>query len=102
MCIRDSYVTPDDAAAGNNNNNASWRPVTVGAYSNGFALTLGGTTTRKQSAIRAWQVADPSVTLTNVQVDGLYIVGSRATDNGNGTFHYEYAVYNMNSDRGVQ
>jgi hypothetical protein len=41
------------------------------------------------------------VTLTNVQVpgDGLFIVGSKATQLPNGLWHYEYAVYNMNADR---
>ncbi len=93
------YVAPDDAAAGNQNNNTSWRPITVGSFSSGWSLTLSGATTRRQPAIRAWQAADPAVVLTNVQADGLFIVGSRATNNGNGTWHYEYAAYNMNSDR---
>jgi len=93
------YVAPDDAAAGNQNNNTSWRPITVGSFSSGWNLTLGGATTRRQPAIRAWQAADPLVVLTNVQADGLFVVGSRATNNGNGTWHYEYAAYNMNSDR---
>jgi hypothetical protein len=41
------------------------------------------------------------VTLTDVQVpnDGLFIVGSHATDLGTGFWHYEFAVYNQNSDR---
>jgi len=93
------YVAPDDAAAGNGNNNVSWRPIAVGSYASGWNLSLSGATTRRQPAIRAWQTADPAVVLTNVQSDGLFVVGSRATDNGNGTWHYEYAVYNMNSDR---
>ncbi|MCY2960179.1 MAG: hypothetical protein NTY35_08435 [Planctomycetota bacterium] len=93
------YIAPDDATAGNGNNNVSWRPIVVGTYASGWNLSLSGATTRRQPAIRSWQVADPGVTLTNVQADGLFVVGSRATDNGNGTWHYEYAVYNMNSDR---
>ncbi len=93
------YVAPDDATAGNGNNNTSWRPIAVGTFSSGWNLTLTGATTRRQPAIRAWQLADPGVVLTDVQADGLFVVGSRATDNGNGTWHYEYAVYNMNSDR---
>ncbi len=93
------YVAPDDAAAGNGNNNTSWRAMTVGTYSSGWNLNLTGNTLRRDPAIRAWKVVDPLVRLENVQVDGLFIVGCRATDNGNGTWHYEYAVYNMNSDR---
>ncbi|MEX2217119.1 MAG: hypothetical protein WD749_00035, partial [Phycisphaerales bacterium] len=31
--------------------------------------------------------------------DGWHIIGSKATDLGNGLHHYEYAVYNLSSDR---
>ncbi len=31
--------------------------------------------------------------------DGVLYLGSLATDNGDGTWHYEYALYNLNSDR---
>ncbi len=95
------YVTPDDAAAGNQNNNAAWREVTVSGGPTNYTFGLTGTTTREQSAIRRWPVLDPGVTLTDVQVpgDGLFVVGSRATSLGAGIHRYEFAVYNMNSDR---
>ncbi|MDZ4771733.1 MAG: hypothetical protein SGI72_01225 [Planctomycetota bacterium] len=93
------YVTPDDAAAGNQNNNASYRELTVNAAGTSFALAA--TTQRERSAIRAWPVAEPGVTLNDLQVagDGLFVVGFKTTNLGGGQFHYEYAVYNMNSDR---
>ena len=93
------YVTADDALAGNQNNNVSYREMTCASGS--FAFT--GTTQRTLPAIRAWAVAESGVTLTDVQVsgDGLITVGSKATSLGGGTWHYEYAVYNMNSDRNV-
>jgi hypothetical protein len=96
------YVTPDDAAAGNQNNNVSWRELTctgAGEYS----LTFTGVTTRTHPAIRAWAVAEPGVTLQDVQIpgDGLVVVGSKATALGGGVWHYEYGVYNMNADRNV-
>jgi hypothetical protein len=97
------YVAPDDATAGNRNNNASHRPMQVGSFTGGgWNLSLSGATARRQAAIRAWDAAQPSVDLQDVQVDGLFIAGSDATDNGDGTWSYEYAVYNMNSDRGAQ
>src|SRR6185295_4293157 len=34
-----------------------------------------------------------------IPADGLIVVASRATSVGAGTWHYEYAVYNMNADR---
>src|SRR5262249_29986889 len=60
-----------------------------------------GSTTRFKSAIQAWKVIDPTVTETIVDVpgEGRFIVSSKATSIGGGMYHYEYAVYNMNSDR---
>ena len=94
------YIAPDDAAAGNGNNNVSWREMLVGNFSSGrWNLSFTGGTRRTRPAIRAWRIWDPRVELTDIQVpnEGFYIVGNLATDNGDGTWHYEYAVYNMNS-----
>ena len=97
------YVTKDDAAAGNQNNNASYREVSVAGGPADFTMNLVGPTTRMSSAIHAWAQIDTGVTLTDLQVpgDGLVVLGNRATDNGDGTWHYEYAVYNMNADRNI-
>ncbi len=98
------YVAFDDAAAGNDNNNASHRMITVGAenaFSGGWYLNYDGPTIREEPAIFAWQDADPGVQLTAVDVpnDGRFWVGANATDNGDGTWHYEYAIFNLNSNR---
>jgi len=104
------YVSPDDAAAGNQNNNASYRelavsvtgsPVTNATVSLSTAPGAVANTSRMNPAIRGWAVCETGVTLTNVQVpnEGFYIVGSKATDLGGGMWHYEYAVFNLNSDR---
>jgi hypothetical protein len=104
------YVSPDDAAAGNQNNNASYRELaitTIGSPVLDSTVSLStapgsvANTSRMNPAIRAWAICETGVTLTNVQVpgEGLYIVGSKATDLGDGTWHYEYAVLNLNSDR---
>lgn len=95
------YVTPDDAGSGNGFNNVSYRPMAItGAQSGGFAMQLTGSTMRTAPAIQAWKDSDPSVNLQDVQIagEGLFMVGSNAYDNGDGTWNYEYAVYNMNSD----
>ncbi len=95
------YVAPDDAAAGNGFNNAAWVDINVGTFSGGsWNLSLSGETHTKDPAIRAWQEEDPSVTLTDAFVpgEGLFIVGSNAIDNNDGTWSYEYAVFNLNSD----
>ena len=95
------YVTKDDATAGNQNNNVSWREATVTGTQTNYGVALTGTTVRGDPAIRAWATIDPAVVLSDVQVpaDGLFVLGSRATDLGSGTWRYEYGVFNMNSDR---
>lgn len=105
------YVTADDAAAGNGLNNASYRRVTVSeSPTNQFNVALADSTQRTRPAIMAWKdhglgagVPDPDVLLTSVDVpnDGRFWVASKAIDLGGGTWHYEYAVQNLNSDRGA-
>jgi hypothetical protein len=97
------YVTPDDAAAGNQNNNASWREMSCTLSGAEHSLQLTGATAREDPAIRAWAVAETGVTLNDVQIpnDGLLIVGSKGTNLLNGTWRYEFAVFNLNSDRNV-
>ena len=94
------YVTPDDAAAGNQNNNASYRELSVTGTTN-FDFQFVTATQREKAAIEAWKVVDPAVTINDVQVsgDGLFKVAYKTTNLGGGQYHYEYAVYNMNSDR---
>jgi hypothetical protein len=94
------YVSPDEPAWGNDLNNMSYRRVTV---SGSYGLTLVDTTRRELPAIFAWQENDPQVNLAAVDVpgDGRFWLGARATDNGNGTWRYEYAIHNVNSARCV-
>jgi len=97
------YVTPDDAAAGNGNNNASYKPIDVLSLGGeDFALAPAvGPTEQEKPAIYAWAAADPTVVITEAQVpnEGLFVVGTKVTDLNDGFFRYEYAVFNMNSDR---
>lgn len=98
------YVTPDDAANGNNGNNASWREVT---YNGTSTFGFSGSTHRQEVALSAWKSIDSAVTLVTAispesSGQGRFVLGYRTTDNGNGTWHYEYALYNMNSDNSAQ
>ncbi len=96
------YVTPDDAAAGNGANSISYcslnrsSSTTQGAY----RLTTAGATTREVCAVRGWEAADAGVVAQDIQVpgEGLFVAGSNAIDNGDGTWNYEYAICNINSD----
>lgn len=106
--VASMYIAPDDIEAGNGNNNQSYRRVTFNAN---YSLSLQGATQRTKPAIQAWRdhglgidTPDPSVTIVNADVpnDGRFILGYRVTDNGNGTWRYEYAVQNFRSDRAGQ
>jgi hypothetical protein len=108
------YISTEDAVAHNDLNNASHQRVT---FDGAFNMVLqGGSFQAGIPAIHAWRnhgggpgVPDPSVTITNIDVPGegtaanpwfgRFILASKVTDNGNGTWRYEYAVYNFNSDR---
>lgn len=98
------YITPDDAMAGNGVNNVSWRRMTMvdsGGATGRFSAAYSGSTVRQQAAVQAWRNYDATVDLATVDVpaDGRYWIGSKVTDNGDGTWSYEYAVQNVNSDR---
>ena len=101
------YLHQADAAALNDDNNASYRKLTVGATwstgtSGGYPLTLIGATFQQQPAIAAWAAEFPGsvgVKSYDIAGDGRFLLGYRVTANANGTWHYEYAIHNLNSDR---
>ena len=113
--IQGHYVHPNDSAAGTSDNNASYRPVTVtactleycprtclGDCEHGLVVGPAGNTQRRQPAIRAWQDTDPTVVETDIRVpgEGLYILAAKAIElETTGTWRYEYAIQNLNSDR---
>ncbi len=101
------YIAADDHAAGNGDNNASWREIEFnsGGIGNPNVLANGPEQTNAgECAIRAWAAIDSSVRLntTHVPDEGKIIVGSKVTDNLDGTWTYDYAIYNMNSDRSIR
>jgi hypothetical protein len=110
------YVAADDAANGHKNNNASYRPIQVSGGPTNFSFAVNGNqdveTHRQLPAIMAWQEFEPSVTITNIVTPenanadpdltvALVILGAKATDLGGGSWHYEYAIQNLNSDRSI-
>lgn len=103
------YVTADDAAAHNQNNNASSREMSVsgGGTAWHFAFPLISATQPETPAIRMWKLIDSGVVETDIETPeddgfpGLVILAAKATDLGNGYWHYEYAVNNLNSDRSI-
>lgn len=105
--IEGGYVGSDDAAAGNAVNNMSWRMVNVNSVSN---ITGGGVTNTGENALFGWKALDSNVTLvqfTNLNEagagkNGYFWVAYTVTDNGNGTWTYNYAVENQNSTQGAE
>lgn len=94
-------VAADDAGAGNGRNNVSHRRMLVsGVQGEGFSMVMTSDTVRTEPAIRAWKALDPTVTLRELEVpgEGRFLVASNAYDNGDGTWAYEYAVFNLDSD----
>lgn len=98
------YVCTDEQPI-NRYNNVTHRRILVGSASGGgYNLSFTGSSITQQPAINQWPLNDPGATLVNVDVpsDGRLIVGYNVTDIGGGQYHYEYAIYNMNSHRAVQ
>jgi hypothetical protein len=83
-------------------NNVSFRQYSVIGTASPFTFSPVGSTQRQKPAIFAWTGA----TITEVRpapgADGIAWVGYKVTNPSPGVWHYEYAVYNQNLDRGIQ
>jgi len=97
------YVAADDSAAGNDNNNASYREMSVSGSGNSWTFGFIGSTHRESPAIKAWAACESGVTVNEIQLpgEGRIMFAYKATDLGNGQYHYEYVVYNMNSAKSL-
>jgi len=100
------YVCTEEAHQPAQWNNASYRRVTVAAGT--FNLTLQGSTAGGIPGIQAWRdhglganVPDTSVTVSTVDVpsEGRFWYAYKVSGLGGGQYRYDYAVYNLNSDR---
>lgn len=101
------YVTPHEYAwcqahpgECNMNNNVSYRRYTVAGTAS-FTFAPAGSTVRTQPAINAWAGATLR-TLKPDASDGVAFLGYKVTNPSTGVWHYEYAIYNQNLDRGIQ
>ncbi|MEO8277317.1 MAG: hypothetical protein ABI639_13975 [Thermoanaerobaculia bacterium] len=99
------YISDNDAAAGNGLNNASFTQVNVGGDS-AFSLSMVGSTVREHSALYGWKALDPTVEIFDVDVPGAiaerFEVARKVTAIDVDTWHYEYAIGNVNSDRSAR
>ena len=82
-------------------NNASYRQFNV-AGTTSFVFSAIGSTVRMTPAINAW----PGATIRTIEpapgVDGRAFLAYKVTGPVAGLYHYEYAIYNQNLDRGIQ
>jgi len=98
------YICTDEAEA-QRYNNYSVRQTTVGALSGGqYNLSFTGSTIPLISAVQRWAQIDAGVSISFVDVpnDGRLYLARKVTNLGGGQHNYEYALFNMNSDRGAQ
>ena len=102
------YVTPHEfvwcqghPGECNMNNNVSYRRYNVSGTASPFSFAAVGSTVRMQPAIAAWTGAT-RVEVRPTASDGVAIVGYKVTNPSPGVWHYEYAIYNQNLDRGIQ
>jgi hypothetical protein len=117
------FVAEDDSAAGNQFNNVSYVPVrakwvypaslddctsTCGATECTWWLDSEAESTHEEPAIHAWKAGNPpsipdnpSVVETTINVpgEGRFVLAALATKIDADWWSYEYALYNMNSDR---
>lgn len=97
------YVTHDEALD-RRFNNASWREVAVTLTTMTGVGAGQASVHQGEPAIMAWAANDPAVTIVSFDEnpgEGRFHLGFKVTDNGDGTWSYEYALHNLNSDRGA-
>ncbi|MBL8744730.1 MAG: hypothetical protein JNK58_00080 [Phycisphaerae bacterium] len=103
--IESRIVATDDGFAGNGLNNATCRPIQVGPMVDGGPiLTPSGVAVTRTTAVEAWGLADASVHVSFIDLgDGSerFVLGSKATANGDGTWSYEYALENYSATQGA-
>lgn len=102
--VESRVLEPDDAQSGNGMNNATCRPIQVGALDNGgYVISMAGAAIPEISAVEQWAMLDSSVLVSVIDfgVGERVLLGSKATDNGDGTFTYEYAIENYSSVQAI-
>ncbi|MBI5362332.1 MAG: hypothetical protein HZA53_04075 [Planctomycetes bacterium] len=106
------YVTLDDSQFNNNDNNTSYRELSCTGGPTEFSFATVGVTQRRKAGVEAWKVIDATVNQVTINVpegstapyDGTakLVLAWQVTSLGGGQWHYEYALYNMNSDRSIR
>jgi hypothetical protein len=103
------YVTPDENAwcqahpgQCNMYNNASYLQYRIAGPTVSLTFTPVGATVRTTPAINAWTGANINPIEPEPGSDGRAFIACKVTNPSAGVWHYEYALYNQNLDRGIQ
>ncbi|MEZ6197730.1 MAG: hypothetical protein R3F20_18740 [Planctomycetota bacterium] len=104
--VETRVVSASDAGVDAPLQNTSWRELTVTGGPNNFlfALTPGESTQVGEPALFAWRDIDASVQVTEVLVpgDGRFLVAFRSEPLPGGSFRYEFALSNVDSNRAAR
>jgi len=102
------YITPHEYAWCQANpgqcnmyNNASYRKYTVSGTTGTYSFAASGSTVREKAAIDAWTGATKVTIEPERGIDGIGFVAYKVTNTAPGVWHYEYALFNQNLDRGI-
>jgi len=106
--VEGQYIHPEDSHTSSDNsiNNASHAQTSMSGNSSRSlssppnSLTWSGNFPQ-EPAIMAWQRVDPTVEIVQFEADGYIWAGGSATDQGDGTWLYQYNVFNLDSNAGV-
>lgn len=100
------YIAPDEAAWCQSHpgqchmdNNVSHREFRT---TSNFTFAPVGSTVRMAPAVNAWAGATINPIEPEPGLDGRAFIACKVTGPVAGVWHYEYALYNMNLDRGIQ
>jgi hypothetical protein len=83
-------------------NNASYHQYNISGSGTSLTFTPVGETVRMLPALQAWTGATIHSIEPEPGVDGRAVIGYKVTGPDAGVWHYEYALYNQNLDRGIQ
>lgn len=104
-------IHPADAAAGMNDNNHSYRRFEF--VQADLHVLFRSNTYEERPVIYAWRdhgrganIPDPDVRISEAMVPGegggKFLIGSKATPIAGGRWRYDYAIQNMNCERGAR
>ena len=103
------YVTPHEyvwcqghPGECNMYNNVSYRQYSVSGTTGPFSFSAVGLTMRMKPAVEAWTGSTGVPIEPDPGNDGIGQVRYKVTNPSPGVWHYEYAIYNENIDRGIQ